>query len=268
MKNLTSIRSPLFVPANRPDRFGKAATSGADAVILDLEDAVAADAKVDARTALSCDFTTLPIIVRINANDTAWHGDDLKAVLGLPIAAVMLPKSEDPAQIAAVVAALAGHAPILALVETARGIANARTIAALPGVSRLIFGSVDYCADLGCAHVREALLAARCELVLASRLASIAAPIDGVTTQLDDPDVTEGDARHARDLGMTGKLCIHPSQVDVVQEVFVPSAVEIDWANRVLASGDGATTVNGAMVDEPVRIRARTILASLPSKTK
>ncbi|WP_417722329.1 HpcH/HpaI aldolase/citrate lyase family protein [Salipiger sp.] len=258
---VSRIRAPLFVPADRPERFAKAAASGADAVILDLEDAVAAESKDRARAALTCAFTDLPVIVRINATGTPWHEADLAAVRALPVAGVMLPKAEGPVSVATVCRALAGHAPVLALVESALGLANARGIAALPGVARLVFGSVDYCADLGCAHLREGLLPARTELVLASRLAGKAAPLDGVTVQLDDPAVTADDARHARDLGMGGKLCIHPKQTAGVLQAFLPSEAEIGWARRVLASGDGAVSVDGAMVDEPVRLRARTILA-------
>ncbi|MCB1619751.1 MAG: CoA ester lyase [Thiothrix sp.] len=261
---LHTLRAPLFVPGNRPERFAKAAASGADGMILDLEDAVAAEAKTAARTALRCDFTALPVMVRINAVQTPWHAADLLAVRQLPVAAVMLPKAEQPEAVAAVVAALEGHAPVVALIESAAGLAHARAIAALPGVERLAFGSVDFCADLGCAHQYAVLLPARFELVLASRLAGIAAPLDGVTTRLDDPAITQADARQARDLGMSGKLCIHPRQIVAVQAAFAPDAAEIDWAQRVLASGDGAVAVDGAMVDEPVRIRARAILAALP----
>lgn len=252
------IRAPLFVPADRPDRFAKAAASGADAVILDLEDAVAAGAKSAARAALATNFTDLPVIVRINAQGSPWHHADLAAVAALPFAAVILPKAEDAATCRAVAHA-AGH-PVIALVETARGLANARAIAA-SGVVRLAFGSVDFCADLGCDHLREVLLPARSELVLASRLAGIAAPLDGVTVQLDDLSISHDDAAHARALGMTGKLCIHPKQVAEVKRAFAPTDAQIDWAHRVLASGDGAVSVDGAMVDEPVRIRARAILA-------
>ncbi len=262
MVDIATIRSPLFVPANRPDRFAKAAVSGADAIILDLEDAVAADAKDAARAALSVDFTPLPVIVRINAAGTPPHDADLAAVAALRPAAIMLPKAETAAGCQAVARALGGI-PLIALIETARGLAHARDIAALPEVLRLAFGSVDFCADLGSAPLREALLPARFELVLASRLAGIAAPIDGVTVQLDDPAISHDDAAHARALGMTGKLCIHPRQIAPVRRAFAPSDAEIDWARRVLASGDGAVLVDGAMVDEPVRLRARAILARI-----
>ena len=253
------IRAPLFVPANRPERFAKAAASGTDAVILDLEDAVPQDAKEAARAALGADFTDLPVLVRINARGTPWHDADVAAVAGLPVAAVILPKAEDPATCSAVAAATGK--PVIALIESGLGLAQARAIAAAEGVERLAFGSIDFCADLGCEHLREVLLPARSELVLASRLASIAGPIDGVTVQLDDLSVIRDDAAHARAMGMTGKLCIHPKQVAEVRNSFAPTEGQIDWARRVLASGDGAVSVDGAMVDEPVRIRARAILA-------
>ncbi len=263
MRDLNILRSLLFVPATRPDRFAKAANAGADAVILDLEDAVGEADKDDAREKLATGFTDLPVIVRINASGTRWHEGDVAAVRALRPAGVMLPKAETAEGVAAVVAALGLEVPLIALIETASGLANARAIAATAGVRRLAFGSVDYCADLACDHLREILLPARVELVLASRLAGISPPIDGVTTALDDSSVTAGDAAHARSLGMSGKLCIHPRQIAPVKRAFAPSQTEIAWAERVLAAGDGAVSVDGAMVDEPVRRRARTILASV-----
>jgi citrate lyase subunit beta/citryl-CoA lyase len=259
MVDLAAIVTPLFVPANRPERFAKAAASGADAVILDLEDAVPAEAKDAARAMLTTDFTELPVLLRVNAIGTAWHADDVAAAMRLRPAAIILPKAEHPAQLAALAAAC--NLPLIALIESARGMAKARDIAGTSGVMRLAFGSIDYCADLACDHLRDVLLPARSELVLASRLADIAAPIDGVTLHLEDATVSHDDAAHARTLGMTGKLCIHPRQIAEVQRAFAPSGEQIDWALRVLATGDGAVSIDGTMVDEPVRIRARTILA-------
>ncbi|MGA0539563.1 HpcH/HpaI aldolase/citrate lyase family protein [Neotabrizicola sp. VNH66] len=255
-----TIRAPLFVPADRPDRFAKAAASGADAVILDLEDAVAAGAKDAARAQVQARFTGLPVLLRINPAGTPWHAADLAAARAGGFAAVILPKAEDAATVAAVAAAL-DDMPVIALVETGLGLAQARAVAAA-GVARLAFGSVDFCADLGCAHLREVLLPARVELVLASRLAGIAPPLDGVTVEIADAAPAAADAAHARALGMTGKLCIHPRQVAAVRREFLPTEAEVDWARRVLASGDGAVAVDGAMVDEPVRLRARGILAA------
>ncbi|MEZ7812265.1 MAG: citrate lyase subunit beta/citryl-CoA lyase [Paracoccaceae bacterium] len=263
MVKLNRLRAPLFIPGNRPDLFIKGATSGADAVILDLEDSVGAEEKTFARASLSDCFTELPIIVRVNAAGTNWHYADINAVKNRKYAAIMLPKCECPKIVASVIAASGGLIPLFAIIESAAGLAHARAIAALEGVERLAFGSVDYCADLHCAHHRDILLSARLELVLASRLAEISAPIDGVTTQLDDLSITTDDAEHARNVGMGGKLCIHPKQIHLVQRAFASSQQEIDWAQRVLASSGGVLLVDGEMVDEPVRLRARQIMEAV-----
>jgi len=255
-----NIVAPLFVPANRPERFRKAAVD-ADAVILDLEDAVPTSAKDAARDSLRSDFTDKPVFVRINAADTLWHGADIMAVSRLPFAAVVIPKVEDPSALVAIIGALGSATPVIVLIESACGLANARALSAVAGVQRIAFGSIDFCADLGCAHTREALLSARTELVMASRLAGLLAPLDGVTTSIEDAALVTDDARYARELGFGGKLAIHPRQIEPIRRGFQPDAAEISWAKRVLASGDGAASVDGAMVDEPVRIRARAILA-------
>ena len=256
---LGGIIAPLFVPAHRPERFAKAAASGADAIILDLEDAVPVEAKEAARAALRSLPDSVPVLVRINAAGTPWHEDDLAALGDLPLAGIVLPKAEALADIARVVLS---H-PVVALIETARGLVEARQIAAAPGVARLAFGSIDFAADLGCGHEREALASARCELVLASRLAGLAAPLDGVTANFRDDAAAAGDARYARMLGFGGKLAIHPQQVAPILGGFRPLDEEADWARRVLASGDGAVALDGAMIDAPVRARAHWVLARL-----
>lgn len=260
----SDILAPLFVPAHRPELFEKAAQSGADALILDLEDAVPREAKDRARAALRTDFTGLPVIVRINALGTPWFEADLLAVMALKPAAVMVPKAEASA-LATLVDAQARDAglPVIALIETARGLADAEAIARMAGVTRLAFGSIDFCVDLGCAHTSEALAQPRFALVMASRLAGRAAPLDGVTTSLDDAELIQSEARRARDLGFGGKLCIHPRQIGPVRAGFAPDDEEIRWAERILASGDGAVAIDGAIVDEPVRLRARAILARM-----
>ncbi len=254
--------APLFVPGNRPERFEKAANFGADAIIIDLEDAVAATEKDEARTHLATHFTQLPVLVRINGEETQWYDDDLSAVSKFPLlAGVIVPKARVSGKLVDITKAL--DVPIIALIESVQGLSEARQIAAMPGVTRLVFGSVDYCADLGCEHTREALLTARSELVLASRLAGLPAPIDGVTTSIDDLELIASDARHGLELGFGGKLAIHPRQIAAIRSGFKPKDSEIEWAKKVLASVDGASAVGGAMVDEPVRIRARSILARL-----
>lgn len=261
MSRVAAIRAPLFVPADRPERFEKAAASGADAIILDLEDAVAPDRKVQARNNLRVDFTDLPVIVRINAVGTPWCEQDLAAVAQLAVAAIMAPKVESEHDLARLNESPARHHRQIALIETARGLDQARNLAGKFRIDRLAFGSVDFAADIGCAHERMALLHARSEIVLASRLGGISAPLDGVTTVIDQPEAAADDAAHARALGFGGKLCIHPRQIEPVLGAFRPSAQEVAWAQRVLASGDGAVSVDGAMVDEPVRLRARRIVA-------
>jgi len=264
---VTLARTLLFVPANRPERFAKAAASETDAVILDLEDAVPASEKDSARANLTTAFTHKPVIVRTNAAETPFFHADLEALQALEPAAVMLPKAETAAEVCKLRSALGDRVPVIALIESAKGLANVRALAEEEGVVRLAFGSIDYCADLGCAHKREVLLPVRSELVLASKLAGIAAPIDGVTVNLTDLEQTFSETAHARDLGLTGKLCIHPKQVAEVRRAFAPSEDELDWARHVLASGEGAVTVDGAMVDEPVRIRARAMLAAGPEES-
>ena len=252
------LTAPLFVPGDRPERFGKAAASGADAIIIDLEDAVAPAAKPAARENLRLAHNLgCAVVVRINGRATQWHVEDLAAVRQLAPAGVILPKAESADDIGGTAAC---GVPIIALVETAAGLAAARAIAA-SGAARIAFGSLDFCADIGSEHTRDALLAARSELVLASRLARLPKPIDGVTADLRNAEQLAGDVRHARELGFGGKLCIHPSQVADVMSGFEPAADEIAWAAKVLAApADGATTVDGRMIDAPVRAWAHGIL--------
>jgi len=257
---------PLFVPANRPALLEKACASGADAVILDLEDAVPAADKDGARQALvallggSGPDRACPVWVRINAQATRWHGDDLDALGGLPVAAIMVPKAEAPEALRAVAERAPGCA-VVALVETARGVAAARTLGA--ACQRLAFGAIDLAADLGCADSREPMLAFRSELVLAARLAGQPGPLDGVTTALRDAARIEEDARHARLLGFGGKLLIHPAQLAPARAGFAPDAAERAWAQAIVAAsaGTGAAAVDGEMVDAPVLARARFLLA-------
>ena len=263
---LSSDLSPLalflFVPADRPERWAKAFAAGADAVILDLEDAVVASAKPGARRALAQGSDAIaaspcPVLVRVNARTGEDHLLDIDAVRGLGFAAVMLAKAETAADVEATGAA--SGAPVVALVESARGLAAARPIAAAS--ARLAFGSIDFAADLGSAHTRAALAAARSELVLASRLAGRAAPIDGVTTSIKDADLIRADAAHACELGFSGKLLIHPAQIAPALDGFRPSEEDVAWAQRILATrgAAGAAAIDGAMVDAPVILRAEQI---------
>ena len=253
--------SMLFVPANRPDRFAKAAASGASAVVLDLEDAVAAVDKAAARTTIVPGLTGVPCVWRINAIGSSAYDGDMRLLERMRPDAVMLPKAEGGPAFDAFAAGLPG-VPIIALVETALGIANARPLAAHPAVVALAFGTLDFCVDVGAEHIRPVLDPMRMELVLAARLAGIAAPIDGVTADLRTPGAARADAEHARALGMGGKLAVHPAQIAEIGEAFLPSQAQLDWARRVMAAGDGVAIVDGEMVDAPVKARAARILSS------
>ena len=255
-------RSYLFVPADRPERYAKALASGADAVIVDLEDAVAPPAKDRAR-ALLADWLAhdgaAPVVVRINAVATPWFDADLALVRSPRVAAVMLPKAERRDDLARI-----PHECLLPLIETAAGVDALREVARAPHVQRLVFGAIDLQADLGIAGDDQELLLFRSQLVLQSRLAGLAPPVDGVCTAIDDAGALDAETRRARRFGFGAKLCIHPRQVDAVNRGFAPSADELAWARRVLdaaaASGGGAVAVDGKMVDKPVLLRAEEML--------
>lgn len=258
------ITLPLFVPGDRPERFAKAVAAGADAVIVDLEDAVAPAAKEAARAGLAEALAPLlrpaRVLVRVNAGGTPWHAADLAACAGIAgLAGIVLPKAETAGDCVRVTDATG--LPVIALIESARGLANAGEVAGAS--TRLAFGSIDFAADLGMAHAREVLRPARFALALAARLAGQAGPIDGVTTALKDEEAIIGDCRHAVDMGFAGKLIIHPAQIAPARRGFAPSEAECEWAQRVLAAVEGgaaAVAVDGAMVDAPVIARARQIL--------
>lgn len=286
-------RSYLFVPADRPERLAKALASGADAVIVDLEDAVAPAAKPGARQALAhwlenrsglahqaasapptgSNVRTVPppLLVRINSAVTPWFQDDLRVCALRGVDGIVLPKTQTLEELAAVRAA-APQQVLLPLIETAIGVQAAVTLAGAPGVQRLVFGSLDLQADLDIEADDEgdedALLAFRSHLVLASRLSGLAAPVDGVSTALQDAVLVQRDTLRARRLGFGAKLCIHPKQVDAVHRGFAPSLADVAWARRVLqayeaaqqAGGRGALAVDGKMVDAPVLRRARTLV--------
>jgi citrate lyase subunit beta/citryl-CoA lyase len=269
--SLSLARSFLFVPGHRPERFAKALASGADAVIVDLEDAVPLDAKDTARDALLVAWSGLDaaervrLLVRVNPAGTPWHQADLSAVASLSgLGAVMLPKAENAQQIEH--AFRASGVPVLPLIESAEGVGQMDAIARAQGTLRLGLGHIDLQADLGmrCGPDEAELAPIRVALVVASRRAGLPTPVDGVTTATTDADVLSRDAQRSRRFGFGAKLCIHPAQVVGVHQALAPTEVECDWARRVLAAevaaGGGAFSVDGKMVDPPVLLLARKIL--------
>ena len=198
----------------------------------------------------------VPLLVRINAADTPHFEADISVVAGLKTAGVVLPKAEMTVGLEALRARLDPGAAILALVETPQGLSEARALAR--SADRLAFGSIDFAGALGAAHRREALLAARSELVLAARLGSAPAPLDGVTTRFDTEAPVEDDAAYAASLGFGGKLLIHPAQIAPAIRGFAPDPAAVQTAERLLAeAGDNAGRFEGGMVDLPVLVAAR-----------
>lgn len=267
--SVLQTRSWLFVPGDRPPLFPKAAASAADVVILDLEDAVAPADKGAARAEVARYTAVHPAYVRINAADTEFHDADIAALADASgVLGFVVPKVGEPDDITRTVRHLPADIPIVALMETAAGVENANRIAAHPATARLAFGSVDFGLDIGVLGDGEEMLYARSRLVTASRAAGIAAPVDGVTTDLDNPRQTTADAMRARRLGFGGKLCVHPRQAQSVNAAFTPGADEIRWAERVVAamsaSGGSAVRVDGQMIDAPRLESARRILQAAP----
>lgn len=261
-ETVDGARAVLFVPGDRPDRFAKAAAAGADAIILDLEDAVRSEAKDAARCHVASYLREgHPAIVRINASGTPWHDDDV-AMVGQYSCAVMVPKSDAP-DVLAELAQRIPDAPLLPLLESATALLAAQELCRVSGVRRAAFGNVDLATELGIDPTdRQALLTARSTLVLAAASAETAPPLDGVTTAIHDTETLLADSHHAAGLGFTGKLCIHPQQLPTVRSAFTPSPDLVRWARDVIAAAEdgSATVVDGRMVDKPVVDRARSVL--------
>ena len=257
----------LFVPATHPERFQKALASGADMVIVDWEDAVAPADKAGARVALLEAALTLDaaqrarLLVRINAEGTPWFADDLAALAQLMargLAGAVVPKAEHLPTLQAVAHAAGTRAALLPLIESVAGLDAVDALAAGPQVARLAFGHLDFQVDAGmaCGPDEAELLPVRMALVLASRRAHLAAPIDGVTVDTRDPKRMAQDAERARRMGFGAKLCIHPAQVAPLHAAFDPDEAAVARALRVQQAlqdaGGGVCVLDGRMVDAPV----------------
>ena len=269
---LSEARTFLFVPGNRPERFEKAAQSGADAVVLDLEDSVPDGAKEVAREAIAAQWLELqrsgiPVVVRINALGSEAAAADLAGIARLSgLAALMVPKAESSDALADVHHRLGG-VPLVPLVESAAGLDALKALAAVAGVLRLAVGHIDFLADTGmsCDEDESELTPLRFAVAMATRLCNLAPAVDGVTVQTDDAPRLRADTLRARRFGFGAKLCIHPRQIAVVHEAFAPSPAEVAWARRVVEAdrqADGAAVrLDGRMVDKPVVLQAQRILA-------
>jgi citrate lyase subunit beta / citryl-CoA lyase len=257
---------PLFVPATRPERFDRAATSGATAIIVDLEDGVSIDAKEGAQRLLRSSVTdTLAlksdVFVRINPFGTQWNESDLLLVAELPIRGVMLPKCQSSDEVSMLRKNLPPLTQVIALIESPQGLANARSIA--KAAERIAFGSLDYAVSINAAHTHRALAAARAELVLAAALAGRMGPIDGVTTSFSNPEQVFSDASEGAEMGMGGKLLIHPLQIPPARQAYRPSDTDLKRARNIMQLPEnGVLAADGMMVDAPVITWAKRILAT------
>jgi citrate lyase subunit beta/citryl-CoA lyase len=278
------MRSFLFAPANHARRIEKTLEVPCDAVILDLEDAVAVSEKATARTVVG-EWLQRPrgkrlAFVRVNALATTWSFDDVAAVVRPGLDGIVLPKTETAVdvQIADYLIGAhehannvgAGSVEIMPIIETAKGAENMRQIAtASPRLKRMSFGSGDYTNDTGTAWTLDNPLALhyRAELANVSRAAGIEPPVDTVWPHLDDEAGLIAESRAARAMGYQGKLTIHPKQLEIVNRTFSPTAEELEFARKVCAAfdaaevaGTSALVVDGVFVDYPVVFRARALL--------
>ncbi len=274
------LRSLLFAPASRPDVLAKLPRSEPDGVVIDLEDAVPPDGKVEARRharevgeQLANEHPSLAVYVRVNAVPSAWFEEDVALALTSSLAGVVVPKLESTAQLDAVADALAsrglGGLHVVAGIETAAGVARADEVMGDP-IAVAYFGAEDFVADMGGVRTESntEVLYARSQVALAARLAGVHA-LDQIVPSFSDEERFVRDAREGAAIGYRGKLCIHPSQVPLANQVFSPSADEVDHARRLLdayerahAAGEAAVAFEGQMVDEPMARRARDVIAA------
>jgi citrate lyase subunit beta/citryl-CoA lyase len=262
----------LFVPGNRPERFSKALATNAAAVILDLEDAVSLDEKETARHAIRTAWPSFTaeqkqrLVIRSNSPGSPFYSADLILAQELGLACLMIPKSESADQINGAALVLPNTA-LIPMIESAIGLDQLKQIANSNQVIRLALGNLDLQVDLGmtCDEQETQLQTARYQIVLASRLAQIAPPVDGVTPSTDDEVRIQEDAERAKRMGFGAKLCIHPKQVVIVKNAFTPTAQELSWAQRVVeamqASNGGAVKLDGRMIDRPVILLAQRTIA-------
>lgn len=277
-----SARSYLYAPLSNERILAKVLSRGADAIVLDLEDGVAAADKDRAREALSGFLDGLPdarprILVRINRDGEGWSEADLDAAVRAGVDELSLPKAESATAVAAVADQIQelevaggldpGSIGLHLLLESAAGVTAVETLAQQPRVRRFGIGAADLAADLGILGTPHpnALDHVRGRVVLASRAAGIEAPVDAVHTDLDDLDGLEAAAVRARGFGFGGKSAVHPAQVEVINRVFLPSDDEIAWARRVVEAAtnhaDGAIRLDGDLIDAPIVSRARALLS-------
>lgn len=270
-------RSLLFVPGDQPDLHYKAINTGADGIIIDLEDAVLPnnkDAAGKATNNVLTDPEFIPeceVIVRINSFPRGKTDFELLFDNNPPIDAILVPKVDNTADVNRVVKSLSQYQsdiPVFALCETPSGILNAKSIAIHSHVTAIIFGAEDLTAAIGATRTKDfrEVSYARQHVLLAARAASIDA-IDTVTPSISDIQALKCDTKTAIEFGFDGKVAIHPDQVSIINDMFTPTPQEVQWAKTIMkarnqaeADKKGVFVVDGEMIDEPLIVRATRIL--------
>ncbi|MDY6821762.1 MAG: CoA ester lyase [Deferribacterota bacterium] len=266
-------RSFLFVPGNNEKRIRKALSSEADAIIIDLEDAVATNEKDSARDIalrLSNEPRKKPLYIRINSLKSPYFEKDIECINTSNIDGVILPKCEKGEDVTYLVNRLKIKLDIIPLIESAKGVINSQNIAASSeNISRLAFGAIDYTLDIEAIYSKtgKELLYPRSKLVLSSKVANLFPPVDTVFPDLEDETSLALEIEEAKILGMFGKLAIHPKQLPIINNNFTPSEKEIEEAKKVVEifeksekEGTAAIEVDGKFVDYPVYKRSKNLL--------
>jgi citrate lyase subunit beta/citryl-CoA lyase len=277
IRRIERLRSLLFAPAVRPDFIAKLPERGADAVVIDCEDATPSGAKSEARAIVRDRVPEIlgpqmQVFVRVNSVASPYFDADIAEGLVDGLAGIVVPKLESVAQVETAAEALcrAGfpNLGVLAGIETALGVADARPLLAHPRIIAGYFGAEDFIADMGGVRTRKGdeVAFARASVALAARLAGVAI-VDQIVADFRDDDRFRFESQAARAMGYQGKLCIHPKQVEIANAAFIPSPEEVEHATRLLAaydeasaSGIAAIDFEGQMVDEPLAAQARRVL--------
>ena len=272
-QSMRPVRSVLYIPGSKERALDKARGLAADAIIFDLEDAVTPDAKDDARHTLRAEldrggYGQRMKIVRINGLDTDWGQQDVEAMRGAEIDALLLPKV-NAADDLETLAEMIPDVPLWAMMETPEGILNAREIAAHPRLAGIVMGTNDLVKELGCRVTpdRSTVMTSLQISLIAARAAG-ALIVDGVYNAFKDDDGLRAECEQGRDLGFDGKTLIHPAQIDIANEMFAPSEADIDLARRQIAafeeteaSGQGVAVVDGKIVENLHIVTAKALLA-------
>lgn len=265
-----TAQTALFTPGNREDRLHKALAGPADVVIADLEDAVGAADKATARTSVARFLAEAnrPVIVRVNPVTTATGQADLKMIssalqdrgVASDNVAIMVPKFELGTDLVNCIDTIPAGVSIIGLVETVQGVFDARELAQQARVARLAIGAVDLAAEIGCAPGGEPINFSRSTVVMSSVAAGIGPPLDTPCLDFSDQSVMQQHGQRALTDGFGGSLCIHPRQLKHIKAAFYPTHEQIEWAKKVTAAGDGASAIEGHMVDAPVIRQAHAVL--------